>query len=188
MPAKMPAQLEERQRRRSYEFKRRGPPAIHLILQTSLQSLAHFARMPVSFLLIMPPDNEIDQAVKGRVVIVRARRNFAGIKCRKIMPAREANTRMFRRVRLNDHAPRFIAPSRPARNLSQQLERALGRTEIRQHQTDIRGNDPHKRDMRKIKSFGDHLRADQNIRIAAPENFQNLLVRTAFAYAIGIQP
>ena len=67
---------------------------------------------------------------------------------------------------LDEHLPGQVSAARAARHLGQQLKRSLGGAEIRHPQSDVGGHHAHQRDVRNVVTFGDHLRADQNVEFA----------------------
>ena len=87
-----------------------------------------------------------------------------------VLSARQLNAVVLGIERLDDRLASLFTAAGPARNLSQQLERPLGRTKIRHAQADVRRHDAYERDSRKIVSLRDHLGADEHVDIAAARN------------------
>ena len=79
------------------------------------------------------------------------------------MTPRKLYRRMKRRERLHEHLALHISAPRPAGHLREQLKRPLSRAEIRLVQREVRIDDSDQRDIRKMQSLGDHLRAHQDI-------------------------
>ena len=72
---------------------------------------------------------------------------------------------MLRFIGLQHHASGQIVAPCAARHLRQKLERAFRRAVVGQIQRRVGGNYADKRDVREIVSLGDHLRADQRLRL-----------------------
>ena len=60
---------------------------------------------------------------------------------------------------LDQHLPRFLAATRPARDLRKQLERAFGGPEIGDSQTDVRIDHANQGHVGNIVPLRDHLRS-----------------------------
>ena len=80
----------------------------------------------------------------------------------------------------------MLPAPRPSRHLRQQLERALGRAEVRHVDGRIRADDADQRDIREIQSLGDHLRADQNVGVALPEVAHDAGMRALFRGGVAV--
>ena len=65
-------------------------------------------------------------------------------------------------------SPGVLAAARAADDLRQQLERPLGRAEVRQAEADVGRDDADERHGRKVVALRDHLRADEDVDVAAP--------------------
>ena len=78
-----------------------------------------------------------------------------------------------RREALDEHFAFDITPSGASGDLRDQLERALASPKIRNVQAQVRVDDSHERDIRKVQSLGDHLRADEDVDLREPEIAQN---------------
>src|SRR5206468_11606766 len=95
------------------------------------------------------------------------------VKAFEVVPAGELNGRMMGCEALDKHLAFDIAPSGTAGDLRDQLESALAGAKIRNVQAQVRVDDSDERDIGKVQSFGDHLRADENVDLCEPEIAQN---------------
>ena len=82
---------------------------------------------------------------------------------REIVMPRELDGGAEGRVGLHKNFARRFATARAARYLRKQLERPFARAEIRHVQREIGVDDSDESDVRKMKAFRDHLRADENV-------------------------
>ncbi len=87
---------------------------------------------------------------------------------------------------LHDHASRSLPASGAARDLGQELERALGGAEIGQAERLVGRHDADERDAREIVTLGDHLRADEDVDLAALEAREDPLVLAAAAHGVAV--
>src|SRR5205807_4769306 len=76
---------------------------------------------------------------------------------------------MPRKGALDEHLPAQLAPPRPTCHLRQQVERLLGGAEIGIAEDGVGGEDRGESDVREVMSLAQHLRADEALRLAAPE-------------------
>ena len=81
---------------------------------------------------------------------------------------------MLRQQRLNDRLAGTLAAPGAAGDLRQQLERALGRSEVREAEADVGGDHADQRHVGKVVALGDHLRADQDVDFAARDFLERL--------------
>ena len=79
---------------------------------------------------------------------------------------------MIRLITLHDHAAGKNAAAGTPLHLRQKLKRALFAAVIGQVQRHIRCNHAHERDVGKIVSLGDHLRADEYLCLPFAEGGQ----------------
>src|SRR5438093_1388105 len=91
-------------------------------------------------------------------------------------------------VRLDDHDSRPLSPPRPARDLGQKLERALGRAEIRKAENAVGREDADDGDAWKVVPLRHHLRPDEEIALARLERRQDPLRRAAPARGVAVEP
>ncbi len=73
---------------------------------------------------------------------------------------------MIRVVGLDEHAPGPLPAPGPPRDLHQQLRHAFGGAEVGAEQSPVRIQNPHQGDIGKMVSFGEHLRAYEDVRAA----------------------
>ena len=84
-----------------------------------------------------------------------------------IVGRRQGDARMLRLERLHQHPPAARPAARPARHLGEQLERPLGGAEVGHVQADVRVDDADQRHVGEVQPLGDHLRAEQDVDLAA---------------------
>ena len=106
----------------------------------------------------------------------------------EIVMSRELNGRTERRVGLNKNFTSGFAAPGATRDLSQQLERPFARPKIGHVQRQIGVDDSDQRDIRKMQSFRDHLRADEDVDLAGPERVQRFAIGILARHGIGIHP
>ena len=104
----------------------------------------------------------------------------------EIMVARELNRRDERRERLHKHFARRLAAAGASGDLREKLERAFAGAEIGQMQREIGVDDADERDVRKMQTFRDHLRADENIDLAGAKIPQRFAIRFLARHRVGI--
>ena len=93
---------------------------------------------------------------------------------------------MERGVGLDEHLAGHVAAPRAPGHLRQQLERALRGAEVRHLQAQVGVDHADQGHVRKVEALGDHLRADQNIDVAAPELAEDLRVGILAAGGVGV--
>ena len=91
-----------------------------------------------------------------------------------------------RHARLDDHLAALRPAPRAARDLAQELEAPLGRAEVRQVDPDVRVDDADERHVREVEPLRDHLRAEENVDLAAPHAIENLGVRPLAARRVDV--
>src|SRR5688500_2240880 len=64
---------------------------------------------------------------------------------------------------LDQHPTTFSASSRSAGHLTQKLKTPLRRAKIRKIDSDVRIDDAHQCDVRKVESLGNRLRSEKNV-------------------------
>ncbi len=87
----------------------------------------------------------------------------------------------------HDFARSFTTPGSTG-YLRQQLKRTLGSAEIGEAQRIVRADHAHHRHSMHVMTFGDHLRADQQIDFAGMELIEHAFKIMARAHGITIQP
>jgi len=122
-----------------------------------------------------------DHAAEGRIPVLAPKGDLVAVELLIVMGAGSHDGRMLRRIGLDDHLAAEHAPAGASGDLRQQLEGALGRTQIGQVKQRVRGDDPHQGHARQIQPFGHHLRANHHIGLAAHKTIQQLLMSSPLA-------
>src|SRR5258708_12178952 len=73
----------------------------------------------------------------------------------------------------NNTFPARLAPPRPPRHLREQVKRLLGRTKVRIAEDGVGREHHRERDVGKVMSLAQHLRADQGLRLALAEAIED---------------
>ena len=89
---------------------------------------------------------------------------------------------------LNQHATALRPAAGPARDLAEELEAALRRTKVGKIDADVGVDHTDQRHIWKVQSLGDHLRAEQNVDLAAADAVENLGVGPFSARRIDVHP
>jgi len=76
---------------------------------------------------------------------------------------------------LDDDPPEGVCSASATRNLGQELKRSLGCSKVWHVEPDIGGDYANQSNAREVVSFGNHLRADQDIHLARLERGQHTL-------------
>ena len=129
-----------------------------------------------------------DQMAERRVVELSALLQFLQLESIKVRLPRKLDGRSVRRARLDDYLASAVAPPCPAGNLHNQLEGALGRTEILHMQRLVRINQPDQGDIGKVQALGDHLRSNQQVDPAPPEVPENLPEKVFLRHGVRVHP
>lgn len=103
-----------------------------------------------------------------------------------ILPAAGDNREMVRVKRLDDNLPGRLGTAAAPGRLHDQIERHLHAAKVRPGRTGVGVKDTDQRDLRKVQTLGDHLRADQDIRFMPAELFKQLLMRFLARCRIGV--
>src|SRR5262249_30640563 len=88
---------------------------------------------------------------------------------------------------LDEHAAGKIAAAGPACDLREELEGALGRAKVRHVQRTIGADDTDHCDAMEVVTFGEHLRADQNVERTCGKSTQGFLILAFAAGCIAIE-
>src|SRR2546428_792340 len=91
----------------------------------------------------------------------------------EIVPSRAFDRRGGRSERLHPHLAFDLPAPGATGDLSQQLECSLTRAKIRLMQREVGVNDSHQCDIWEMQSFGDHLRAEQDVELPRTKISQN---------------
>ena len=103
-----------------------------------------------------------------------------------ILRATETNRGRVDVVRLHDDFAGRIGTTCATRRLRYQRETNFRRTKVRQAQRRVRVQNADRRHVADVVTFGDHLRAEQDVVIAACEGVQNLLVTELAARGVSV--
>jgi hypothetical protein len=96
-------------------------------------------------------------------------RHFLAVKTLVVLPRRQANGVVLREERLNQDATGRTPPSRSPRGLRQELEGALGGTEVGQAKSLVNGHNANQGDAGKVVPLRNQLRSDEDINLAQAE-------------------
>src|SRR5688572_13640973 len=102
-------------------------------------------------------DQKTREGHERRVGMVLPVSQFFVVKTFVVLRARMPQCVVIRMIRLNQNSPRPITTTCTPRNLGNQLKRSLRRSEIRQSQSCINGNNSHQSHIRKVVTLGQHL-------------------------------
>ena len=123
-----------------------------------------------------------------RILQKCAIRDFFPIESLIILRRRGKHAIVLRIVSLNDHVAAKTPASRSPRRLRQQLERSFARPVVVGVKRQIRRQNADQRHIRKIMSFDDHLRSDENLGFPIGKRTQNLLVTVLALCGVGVHP
>lgn len=122
-------------------------------------------------------DDQVREATVRRVSRSLAVGDFT--KSERLVVVLQGGTKsgVLRSCGLDQDLARLVTTSGTTRDLCQQLERALSGPEVRQVESNICVDYADERDSRKIQSLGDHLGAEKNIHLGAPDFLQQSAMR-----------
>ena len=129
---------------------------------------------------------------KGKQILKRRRHqrlshfNFIAVKRLVILGGGGLNHTVFRRIGLNHRPTRLIPPAAAPHRLGQQRKSPLPRPKIAAVQRKVCIQHAGQRDVFKIQSFGDHLRAQQNLGLPGPKGFQQLFMGNALRRGVRV--
>src|SRR6202035_5667140 len=115
-----------------------------------------------------------------------AKLNFLFPKSFEVVMARELDRRTERGRTLDEDFSSHVASPGAPGDLRQQLKRPLSSAKIWHVQADIRVDNANQRDVRKIKTLGNHLRPDQNVDFASSKRLQRLSIGVFPRHRIGV--
>ncbi len=95
---------------------------------------------------------------------------------------------MIRVEGLHQHPAALVAPARAAGHLRDQVEGPLGGTEVGQVQRGVGIDHADQGHIGEVQSLGDHLRAQQDLHLAAAEGVQGLLVAAGALHGVAVHP
>ncbi len=130
------------------------------------RTAAKRARMIFSVGPVISGDDERRKPPERRQIAALALLDFAGVKGVRIAADDSPHHGMVRLISLNETEALAPRSPRAARDLIEQLERAFGRARIAIGKPQIGIHHAHQCHVGKIVSFGDKLRADDDIRFA----------------------
>jgi len=106
----------------------------------------------------------------------------------EIVVPRELNGWTERCVGLNKNVARCFAATRPSGDLREQLKRAFAGAEVGKMEGKIGIDDPDQSHVREMKTFGDHLRTNQDVDLAGAKISQSFAVSFFSSHRIGVHP
>ncbi len=121
---------------------------LHQILRPHLSPLSKFRQ-----------GHHPDEIDEGRVLETLPKLEFLPVEALFVPFQRHSNTGHIGIPGLHQNAARTLSPAGPARHLRQQLERPLGRSEVRDVQAGVGVGDHHQGDVGEIVPLGYHLSA-----------------------------
>ena len=117
----------------------------------------------------LPAHDGVDQRHHRRVAHAATVVQLTFEERRVILTTGELNAVVLGIQRLHNRLPGPLSAAGPPSHLREELERALGGTEIRETESHIRRDHADQRHQREIVSLGNHLRADQDVQLASRE-------------------
>ena len=93
---------------------------------------------------------------------------------------------MIGRICLHHHMTGLLAATGAPSDLRDQLERALGRPEVREMQGAVGIDDSNQQHIRKVQALGDHLRPEQYIDSTFAKLRKDTLVTAGLAHRVAI--
>src|SRR5665213_250226 len=136
--------------------------------------------------LVAAFEREQRDAADGRIFQLFAEFDFLFVKTVEVMAARVLDRRMKRRERLHKHLALDIAATGATGDLREQLEGAFARAKIRLMQREVGVNDADERDVRKMQTLGDHLRADEDIGLARAKIAEDFAIIVLALHRVGV--
>src|ERR1019366_2585601 len=91
-------------------------------------------------------------------------------------------------IGLEDHSGRLVAPPRPAGHLGDQGEGHLSAPVVGEMERGVGVDDPDQADPPQVPALGDHLSADQAVRLAGPEALVDLEVGVPALDRVPVHP
>ena len=134
-----------------------------------IQPLQLFVNLAQGFereFLVRARDHDAHDLGKGREHERRAHVDLVMIKPLVVICRRIAQDGVVGVVRLQNDVPFLAAAPAPARNLRHELKGTFVAAIVGKVQAHVRIEDAHERHEREVMPFGDHLRADEDVRLA----------------------
>jgi hypothetical protein len=167
--------------RRRERLPERDPPG-ESVAEADGQVLRSKLREP----LVRRADVKKNGVEVGREIELLSELEFLSRESIVIVVPGELDGGTVRSVGLNQHFTDAFPASGTPGYLSEKLEGAFRGAKIRYVQTEIGVEDSDERDVRKIQTFGDHLRADEDIETAGPERIEGIAQCVLAAHGVGV--
>lgn len=135
---------------------------------------------------VIAGQDEIDQVPEGRVTEFLPESDLLGIEGVKVVIEGAGDSIVLGRVGLNQHPPRQITAAGPSRHLGEEGEGPFGGTEVGKIESEIGIDDADEGDAGEIVSFGNHLRADEDVDLSRQHRFDNLAMCALVAGGVAI--
>lgn len=139
-------------------------------------------------IFIYPRHLETHQAAEGGVFKDRAVTDLFFKESREVVILHIFNNVMVGVKRLNDDPATFIPPPSSTCDLGQNLEGLFSGSEIGQIQGDVGANDPYQGDVGKVVTFGNHLRAHDDVYLSFGDRFQYVTSKDGLFRRIPVKP
>ncbi len=138
------------------------------------------------FFLVAAFQREQRDAAERRIFQLLAEFDFLFVKAEEVVSARVLDGGMKRRESLHKDFAFDIAAAGAAGDLREQLEGAFARAEIRLMQREVGVNDADERDVWKMQTFRDHLRADEDVDFARAKIAEHVAVIVLALHHVGV--
>src|SRR5664280_2774974 len=152
------------------------------------EPLAQDARPGQRLVEFAAAHQHVADGVERRVVHPATEANFFFVESMVVVRGGELDGVVVGKKCLQHDFAGSVASPGASRNLGEQLEGALGGTEVRKTERGIGADDPHQRDVGDVVALGDHLRAHQQIDFARVQRVQHALEIVAAMDRIAIEP
>src|SRR5260370_35004935 len=161
------AQARRRRRRRTQNARR-------VIAVLFCQGLFQLLRRPESPRLILVTREEQHHRHERTVAVITAMTNFLIVESSIVLRLCVPQRVVMRMISLNQDASRQVATTCASGDLRDQSKGTFSGTKIRKSQSGVHRNDAYQSDVGKIVTFGQHLRAHEQIQFALAEIQQGL--------------
>ena len=132
-------------------------------------------------------ETDVDEARKRRIAETLALLRFMLIECLVVIINDLADNGLFGLACLQHHQAAALPPPGPPGHLREHLERAFGSAEVRPCQRLVGIDDAYHPHAVKIEPFGNHLRADEYVSLAALKAADDLVVGGAGAGGVKVK-
>ena len=140
----------------------------------------------VDLLGVASAEDMADEMTVRRVTELGTLLELGGGEAMEVQPLGELDGVRGRLEALHDDHPLEIPAAGTAGHLREQLEGALGGTEVRQLQREVGVDDTHQGHAREVEALGDHLRAEEHVILAGAEVGEDLPEEVLLAHRIGV--